>query len=117
MADDHSGDIGKEAEEKAKRALRFLADSWDEIVCFHHSKRSGELDELHTDFLILLRSKLSLQLQIKSNPRGIRKHIQKYPFIIVISVTKRDKIEKVAKRIKRLIIRCYKRISALHPIN
>jgi DNA-binding NarL/FixJ family response regulator len=101
---------GDEAEAKADRALQLLREEWTEIVSYRHSAKNGELDTLHTDFLIFLRSRLAMPLQVKSSIRALREHIEKYPHIIAIVVTRRDTPECVAKRIRACILRCYKKI-------
>lgn len=107
-----SENLGRKNEDRVGEALKLLQSRWNEIVCFHHSKQSGELDTRQTDFLIFLRSKFAFPLQVKSSPRGAREHIRNHEHIIVIVVRKRDTIERLAQRVKGLIIRCYKKIMA-----
>lgn len=108
-------DIGWLAEMKTQQALEFLSREWDEIVVFYHSPRNGELDKLHIDFLILLRSRLSLQLQIKSAVGALKRHHKKYPHIIGIVVKKKDSPRKIADHIQRLILRLYKKAQDRRP--
>lgn len=103
-------DPGKDAERKAHLAIELLMGEGNEIVSFHHSKSGGEVDSLHTDFLIFLRSGLIFPLQVKCSPKGARKHFHKYPYISVIVVGRRKKVEDVARHIKSLINRQYRRI-------
>lgn len=101
---------GDEAELKTDQALQLLQHEWSEIISYRHSAKNGELDALHIDFLIFLRSRLAMPLQVKSSIRGLREHIAKYPYIVAIVVTRRDTPECIAKRIKACILRCYKKI-------
>ena len=101
---------GLDSEEKAIRALALLGKKWQEIVTYHHSKKDGEIDCLHTDILIFLKSNFSFPLQIKSTRGAARKHNQKYPYIISIFVRRHDSERKIAHVIKRRILRQYKKI-------
>ncbi len=103
---------GDEAEVKIDQALHILMEEWDEIAWYRHSSKNGELDAQHTDFLIFLKSRFSFPLQVKSSIHSARQHISKYPNIMVIYVRKNDRPEYLAKRVKILILRCYKRIKA-----
>ena len=55
-------DSGKDAEEKTRHALELLVAEGNEVISFHHSISGGEVDSLHTDFLIFLRSRLVFPL-------------------------------------------------------
>lgn len=104
---------GPEFEEKAIRALALLSKEWREIITYHHSKKDGEVDILHTDILIFLKSNFAFPLQIKSTRGAARKHDKKYPHIISIFVRGRDSEKKIANIIKHRILRQYKKSKIL----
>ncbi len=103
------------AEEKTNQALHFLKKRWSEIIAFIPAQKNGELDTFHTDFLILLRSKMSLQLQVKSTEESAATHTKKHQFIVALVVQPKDSVEEIAARIKTLILECYQNITASMP--
>lgn len=105
---------GDETESKTDRALQILIKEWDEIVSYHHNRQNGELDALHIDFLIILRSRFIFPLQIKSSARGARQHIKKHPYIVVMAVRRGHTERHIADRIKSLILRHYKNVASRH---
>lgn len=107
--------MGKEAEDKIGQALDLLKSQWGEVVEFHHSKQTGEIDSLAVDFLVFLRSKLVFPLQVKSSHRGVKDHISKHPHIIAVQARRKDSAARLAKLIKKLILRRYQKIK-LYPL-
>ena len=104
-------EIGIESEKKVHRALDILRHNWNEVIRFIHAEKNKELDREHIDFLIFLRSNLSLALQVKSSRWRAKTHLKKYPYIRgVIWVRERDKPREIAERIKKIILLYYKRI-------
>lgn len=109
---------GDSAEAVVEQSLIILKSEWDEMARVHHSQSGGEVDSLQTDFLVFLRSGLAFPLQVKSSVKPLRKHRGNYPYIMAIMIRKDDNPEMVAEKIKRLILRCYKRIreNSLSPV-
>ncbi|KKU15152.1 hypothetical protein A3A20_01125 [Candidatus Wolfebacteria bacterium RIFCSPLOWO2_01_FULL_45_19] len=101
---------GDETELKVDRALQILTREWDEVVSYHHSSKNGELDVLHTDFLIFLRSRMAFPLQVKSSSGGARQHIKRYHYITVIAVRRNHDERHISSRIRALILRYYRDI-------
>ena len=104
-------EIGIKSEKKVHRALDILRHNWGEVVRFIHAEKDGDLDRGHVDFLIFLRSNLSLALQVKSSRWRAKIHLKKYPYIRgVIWIRERDRPREIAERIKKIILLYYKRI-------
>lgn len=91
-------------ERRTNTALELLKKELPEIAHFHWSVRDGEIDILHTDFLIFLKCGMALPLQVKMTEKSAKKHIKKYPWIPAIVVNKRTRIGEIAQKIKDLII-------------
>ncbi|OGN03198.1 MAG: hypothetical protein A2651_02190 [Candidatus Yanofskybacteria bacterium RIFCSPHIGHO2_01_FULL_42_12] len=103
--------IGRKSENKVHRALDILRYRWKEVVRFIHAEKNGELDREHIDFLIILRSNLSLALQVKSSRWRAKIHLKKYPHIKgVIWIREQDTPQEIAERIKKIILLYYKKI-------
>lgn len=105
-----------EAEERVREALGYLRNRWDEIVEFYITVQNGELDCMHIDALVLLRSSLSLQLQVKSSEGAARRHTQRFPHIPVIVVYHDASLESIAEQIKQIISELYRRIGQRLPV-
>lgn len=104
------------AETVTVHALEFLKGHWNEIVEFYPTTQNGELDRMHIDVLVLLRSGLALQLQVKSVERAAEKHRRRFPYIPVVVVQHNDTIRDVAIRIKNIIEERYLEIQKREPI-
>lgn len=98
------------AEEKVIVALGLLKNNWKEVIDFHHAVKNGELDCLHIDVLVLLRSGLALALQVKSDSESAERHTQKYSHIPVIVPQASDAAKEVAHQIQKIILQLYEEV-------
>ncbi|MEK7521171.1 MAG: hypothetical protein AAB560_03800, partial [Patescibacteria group bacterium] len=84
------------AEEKVVQALEILKTE-NLIVGFRRSAKNGHLDSNGIDFLIFLEENLVLPLQVKSSPKKLGYHYQKYPFIMALAAKEKHDVADVKK--------------------
>ncbi len=101
------------AEEKTSEALEILK-SENLIIGFRRSPKNGYLDSNGIDFLIFLDNELVLPLQVKSSPKKLGYHYQKYPFIIAIVAKERHEVADVKKALQKIIKNVRANIGMFH---
>ncbi|MBI5147957.1 MAG: hypothetical protein HZA37_02290 [Parcubacteria group bacterium] len=101
------------AEEKTSEALEILK-SENLIVGFRRSAKNGHLDSQGIDFLVFLEGNLVLPLQVKSSPKKLGYHYQKYPFIIAVVAKEKHDVADVRNVLRKIIKNVKANIGMFH---
>lgn len=100
----NSRERGEESERKVETALKILAASGD-IKNFYHARKGGEVDGQHMDFIVFLKNRLAIPVQVKSGSRDIREHYKKYPYIFAFLARESHTPQKIAARLSSIFQR------------
>ncbi|MEK7464295.1 MAG: hypothetical protein AAB617_00770 [Patescibacteria group bacterium] len=89
-------------EDVVLRALKILEDK-NIIAHFFQAEKNGQIDRDGIDFLIFLENGLCLPLQVKRGKKALASHFRKHPHVKFVIIVSRDRPERIANSIRRMI--------------
>ena len=87
----------------------------DLVSYYHCSVRGGEMDSTGMDIIIFLKNPffLALPIQVKSSAKALKRHYQKYPYILGIAIRPQQTPEAISRNLEKAVIHFLKNASRL----